>query len=92
MLMEAMLMEAIIVEFVLFLAYLARTNIARCSSPEFFYQIKHALMPSRIGPTLEDKWMVTPDMRFLLARRYKQATVGNKGYIESYFLLVGAPP
>ncbi|MCH91661.1 hypothetical protein A2U01_0012590, partial [Trifolium medium] len=32
-----------------------------------FNEAKHALTPAGIDPTLEDKWMIMFEMRFLLA-------------------------
>ncbi|MCI49012.1 protein FAR1-RELATED SEQUENCE 5, partial [Trifolium medium] len=54
------------------------------SSQQRFYQIKHALTLAGISCTPEDKWMMMPDMGFLLS--------GNKGYSETFFPLEGASP
>ncbi|MCH83091.1 protein FAR1-RELATED SEQUENCE 6-like [Trifolium medium] len=41
----------------------------------FHITIKHALTPVRIGPAHEDKWLMIPDMCFLLAQKYKHVVV-----------------
>ncbi|MCH85802.1 protein FAR1-RELATED SEQUENCE 5 [Trifolium medium] len=56
--------------------------------------IETALVPCKIGPALEDKWMMMPDMGFFIAQKYNSAVVlltGN-GWSETYFSLEGAPP
>ncbi|MCI72136.1 OTU-like cysteine protease, partial [Trifolium medium] len=42
---------------------------------EIYNQIKDALIPERLGRTLEDKWMIMLNMRFLIAQKYKYAVV-----------------
>jgi hypothetical protein len=61
------------------------------SSQERFDKIKHALTPTRIGPTPEDKWLM---IRVSFAERYKHAIVlaGNQGHSVTYFPLEAKPP
>ncbi|MCI33846.1 hypothetical protein A2U01_0055064 [Trifolium medium] len=53
-----------------------------------------ALTSEPLGRALEDKWMIMPDMKFLIAQRYKYAVVLRTGnsYLETYFPLEGQPP
>ncbi|MCI05944.1 FAR1-related protein [Trifolium medium] len=60
---------------------------------ERFDVIKNALTPDGIGPAREDKWMIMPDMGFLLAKKYKHVVIligSNRGYSKNYFPLEGA--
>jgi hypothetical protein len=41
------------------------------ASQKRFNQIKHALVPERVGRELEDKWMIMLDMGFLVHKGTK---------------------
>ncbi|MCI33714.1 hypothetical protein A2U01_0054931, partial [Trifolium medium] len=64
------------------------------SGQQRFDLIKNALMLDGTGPATEEKWMMMPDMGFLLAQKYKHVVVllaGNKEYSTTFSLLEGEP-
>jgi hypothetical protein len=53
------------------------------------FNVKYTLTPAGISLALEEKWMIMPDIGFLLAQKYKHTFVllARHIYSETYFLL-----
>jgi hypothetical protein len=61
----------------------------------WYKEVLGALTYCGIGHAPPDKWMTTPDMGFIIARRYNHVVVLlsiEKGRSETFFPLCGEPP